>query len=262
VIQSLRRGLEVLEFMAARDGEATVTEVARVLSVDRSTSSRLLATLEARGFVEQDPDTQRYRLGTKLTLLSNVVLRSRNLGAVGHEVVRSLAESSGEGAHLAILTGADAVFIDHVDGRERLTINTSIGEHDPTYCTAIGRALLSGLSEDAIRELLADVVMKRFTRKTVTSIDRVVESARLVRQQGYAFDDEERHVGVQCVAAPVFDHTGRVVAAVGISGPTGRIASATERTIREVLSASRSLSTRLGFDASQLPHPSVLRIAQ
>lgn len=248
--------------MAARDGEATVTEVARVLSVDRSTSSRLLATLEARGFVEQDPDTQRYRLGAKLTLLSNVALRSRKLGALGHEAVRSLADSSGEGAHLAILTGADAVFIDHVDGRERLTISTSIGEHDPTYCTAIGRALLSGLSEDAIRKLLADVEMRRFTLKTVTTIDRVIESVRLVREQGYAFDDEERHAGVQCAAAPVFDHSGGVVAAIGISGPTARIASATDRIIREVLSASRALSTRLGSDASQLARASVLRIAQ
>jgi IclR family KDG regulon transcriptional repressor len=248
VIQSLRRGLEILDLMASQGGEASVTEAARFLGVDRSTSSRLMATLKSRGYVDQDGETQRYRLGTKLIQLSNVLLQSLNLGMIGHEEVRALAEQTGEGAQLAILVGTTAVFIDHVDGRERLTINTNIGDHDPLYCTSIGRALLAGLSDAEVRDRLSRTHLQRYTPKTLVSIDQIIDRLRTVRIQGYAFDDEERHAGVQCVAAPVYDHTGRVAAAIGISGPTPRMIRASEAALAQaVRAASRQLSSRLGY---------------
>lgn len=254
MIQSLGRGLEILDLMAERGGETSVTEAARVLGVDASTSSRLLATLEARGYVDQDVDTHRFRLGTKLIHLSNVLLESLSLGAMGHEEVRALAEQTGEGAQLAILGRTTAVFIDHVDGRDRLTINTNVGDHDPLHCTAIGRALLSGLSDSEVRELLTRTSLDRYTPRTVVAIGEVIDRLRIVRRQGYEFDDEERHLGVQCVAAPVHDHTGRVVAAIGISGPTPRMIRATEKALADaVLAASRQLSSRLGYRGRETP---------
>jgi len=248
MIQSLSRGLEILDLMATRGGEISVTEAARFLGVDGSTGSRLMATLESRGYVDQNAETHRFRLGTKLIQLSNAVLESLNLGTIGHEEVRTLAEETGEGAQMAILGRAFAVFVDHVDGRERLTINTNVGDHDPLHCTAIGRALLSGLSEDAARELLETTDLDRYTPRTVVSIPEILERLRIVRRLGYAFDDEERYAGVQCLAAPVFDHTGRVVAAVGISGPTPRMIRATEKVLsKAVRSASQQVSSRLGY---------------
>jgi IclR family transcriptional regulator, KDG regulon repressor len=257
VIQSLARGLDILDFIAAQGGEVSVTEAARFLGVDRSTSSRLLSTLAERGFVDQDI-TLRYRLGTKLLQLSNALLESLNLGVIGHQEVRALAEETGEGAQLAILVGTQAAFIDHVDGRERLTINTNIGDHDPLYCTAIGRALLSGLPDGEVRELLSRVRLERFTRNTVVSIDEVIDRLRRVRNRGVAFDDEERHHGVQCYAAPVFDHTGNIVAAIGISGPTHRMIRAGEEALSgAVRAAGQQLSTALGYT----PHRSTAAVA-
>jgi DNA-binding IclR family transcriptional regulator len=126
-------------------------------------------------------------------------------------------------------------------------VNTEIGARDPTYCTAIGRALLSGLSDDEVRLELKDITFKRFTPKTTTSMDELLEKVAVVRAKGYAFDDEEANPGVQCLAAPVFDHSGRMVAAVGISGPKASIAKATvPRLAKRVLSASRVLSRQLG----------------
>jgi IclR family transcriptional regulator, KDG regulon repressor len=248
MIQSLSRGLEILDLMANRGGETSVTEAARFLGVDRSTSSRLMATLESRGYLDQDVETHRFRLGTKLIHLSNILLQSLNLGTIGHEEVRALVEQTGEGAQLAILGGTSAVFIDHADGRERLTINTNVGDHDPLHCTAIGRALLSGLSDAEVRDLLTRTDLERYTPRTVVSISEIVDRLGIVRRQGYAFDDEERYAGVQCVAAPVYDHTARVVAAIGISGPTPRMIRATERALAEaVRAASRQLSSRLGY---------------
>ncbi len=248
MIQSLRRGLEIIDFMATRGGEASVSEAARFLGVDRSTSSRVLSTLEGKGYVEQDAETQRYRLGTRLLQLSAALLESLHLGSLGRDEVHALAEQTGEGAQLAVLSATDAIFIEHADGREALTISTNVGDRDPIYCTAIGRALLSTLPDWEVRDRLSRVHMERYTRKTVTSIDQVLDALRLVRMQGYAFDDEERHAGVQCVAAPVFDHTGRCVAAIGISGPTPRMMKATEAAVSSaVLASARSLSGRLGF---------------
>jgi DNA-binding IclR family transcriptional regulator len=248
MIQSLSRGLEILDLMATRGGEVSVTEAARFLGVDGSTSSRLMATLEARGYVDQSRDTHRFRLGTKLIQLSNTVLQSLNLGSIGHEEVRALAEETGEGAQMAILRRTFAVFVDHVDGRERLTINTNVGDYDPLHCTAIGRALLSGMSDKEVSDLLATTELERYTPRTTVSIGEVLDRVRIVRRQGYAFDDEERYAGVQCVAAPIFDHSGRVVAAIGISGPTPRMIRATEKALSEaVRAASRQISSRLGY---------------
>lgn len=248
MIQSLRRGLEILELMAAHNGEISVTEAARHLDVDRSTSSRLLATLDRRGFVTRDSDSQRYRLGSKLLVLSKVLLDTLNVAAIGHDDVRALGEITGEAAHLAILVGSDAVFVDHVDGREALTINASVGDRDPLYCTAIGRALLLGHTDAEVRALLRGVGMIAFTRKTTTSMARLIECLGASRAQGYTFDDEERHAGVQCIAAPVHDHTGRVVAAIGISAPTSRVVRAgTDALAVAVVAASRNVSLKLGY---------------
>jgi IclR family acetate operon transcriptional repressor len=248
VIQSLQRGLEILEYMAERGGAVTVSDAARHLGVDRSTGSRLLATLDRRGFVVRDLDSQRYRLGTKLLVLSKVVLDTLSVAAAGHDDVVGLVEATGEAAHLAILQGWEAVFVDHVDGRAALTINASVGDRDPLYCTAIGRALLMGLTEEEVRAVLRDVPMVAYTRKTTTSMARLLEALRTSRSQGYAYDDEERNAGVQCLAAPVRDHTGEVVAAIGISAPTSRVVLVGKETLAgQVVAAARSLSERLGF---------------
>jgi DNA-binding IclR family transcriptional regulator len=130
--------------MAGRGGGTSVTEAARFLGVDRSTSSRLLATLEDRGFVSRGSDTQGYRLGSKLLVLSKVLLDSLSVASVSNEDIRTLADRTGEAAHVAILVGHEAVFVNHVDGGEALTISTSVGDRDPLYCTAIGELSCSG----------------------------------------------------------------------------------------------------------------------
>ncbi len=248
--QSLRRGLEILEFLAASGGEATVSAAARQLAVDRSTASRLLATLEERGFVAQDLDTQRYRLGTKLLRLGDVLLEDQNLRSLGHDIVRSLSRETGESAHVAIRVGTDAIFVDRSQSTAVITINTGeVGTHDPLYCTAIGRALLCGMSDDQVRDLLGQVPFRRFTPKTISTMVELLDRLKTVRANGYAFDDEEANVGVHCIAAPVYDHRRRVMAAIGISGPGARVARIGVETLaRAVTNSAHELSSRLGYE--------------
>jgi IclR family acetate operon transcriptional repressor len=179
-----------------------------------------------------------------------VLLGNLNLGALGHDVVRALSRSTAEAAHLAVLIGSDAVFVDRTEGSAGgLTIRNEIGAHDPTYCTAIGRALLSGLSDSEVRERLREVAFVRYTPRSTHSMEQLIERLGDVRRLGYAHDDEEKNVGVSCLAAPVNDHNGHVVAAVGISGPTPRlIQSGHQKLASIVVAAGRTLSMRLGFD--------------
>jgi IclR family transcriptional regulator, KDG regulon repressor len=247
MIQSLRRGLQILERAAQDGGLATVKDTARYLGVDPSSASRLMATLEGQGFLIQDPKTLTYRLGPRILELNNALLGSYNLGAHSHEVVQTLARDTGEGSHLAVLVAGEAVFVDRGIGYGALTVKTEIGARDPGYCTAIGRALLSGLTDDEVRQELKHVRFKLFTSKTTTTMDQLLVKLSSVRSLGYAFDDEEYHKGVQCIAAPVFDHTGRTIAAIGISGPTASIQKATVLALaKRVRAASGSLSAQLG----------------
>jgi DNA-binding IclR family transcriptional regulator len=255
MIRSLLRGLEILEFVAEH-GEASVTEVARFLTVDPSTSSRLMATLESRGYLAQDARSQSFRLGPKLLYLSQVLLNDLNLASFSPEILRALARDTGESAHLAVLVGVDAVFVDRATGSSVITVNTEVGAHDPTYCTAIGRALLSGLSDAEVTERLVEVRFTRYTPRTITTVDQLLAALVVVRRQGYAFDDEEAHAGVQCVAAPVLNHRAQVIAAVGISGLTARIQQATEPSLAaRVQQASQELSRRLGFSDTNHARP-------
>jgi IclR family KDG regulon transcriptional repressor len=251
MIQSLRRGLEILEYLARNGGEATVKETARHLSVDPSTASRLMATLQSQGFLQQNSKTLSYRLGTRILELNNALLQSYSLGAHSHEVVQALARDTGEGAHLAVLMSGEAVFVDRVPGRSIITVNTEIGARDPTYCTAIGRALLSGLTDVEVRHELKEVELARMTPRTISTMEELLAKLIIVRRNGYAFDDEEAHVGVQCLASPVFDHRSRVVAAVGISGPKANIQAATEDSLASrIMEASSDLSALLGYGVS------------
>jgi IclR family acetate operon transcriptional repressor len=247
MIQSLRRGLQILEYLAGDGGQATVKDTARFLGVDPSTASRLMATLETQGFLQQDPKTQAYQLGTRILELNNALLRTYGLGAHSHDIVQALARDTEEGSHLAVLVAGEAVFVDRGIGKGLITVNTEIGARDPIYCTAIGRALLFGMTDEEVREELKEIRFKRFTTKTVSSMRELLAKLATVRAMGFAFDDEEFHEGVQCVAAPVFDHGGRTVAAIGMSGPKASVEKATiPKLARRVVAASNALSAQLG----------------
>lgn len=247
MIQSLRRGLDILEYMAGHRGEASVSEIARYLDVDPSTSSRLLATLEHQGFVRQDADTQRYRLGTKLLRLGNLVLGTLDVGEAARGAVRSLAAATGQTSHLAVLVDGDVVYIDRVPGSGPITVNTVVGAREPSYCTATGKALLSGLTDPEIRGLFEGRPLLRHTRNTLRSVEALIDEVRTVRVTGIALDREEFNEGVWCVAAPVRDHAGRVACAIGVSSPTVVFTDKVEASLRRMVSdAARQVSAALG----------------
>ena len=216
-IQSLARGLRILNLLAeSRQGIGT-TEVAQQLNIDKSSASRLLHTLAKYSFVEQDDISARYRLGPQLVTLGQSLLNRMALRDHARPYLRELVDATGECAHLAILAQGQSLYIDQAESTAALRVESEIGTLAPLHCTALGKTLL------AFGECDVPGTLRAFTQRTITDSRALEAQLRQTAQRGYAIDDEEYNYGVRCVAAPVYDHRGGLLGAIGISGPAGRI---------------------------------------
>lgn len=245
-VQSLARGLQLLDLLAAADkGEAGVTELADQLGVDKSSAFRLLQTLVKYGYVEQDMETRRYRLGPQIVTLSRRILTRMPLRDQAKPFLRQLVERTGECAHLAIPAQGQTLYIDQVESPATLSVNTGVGTLAPLHCTALGKVLLAYGAEPIPREL------RPYTQRTITDPAELRAHLEQTRHWGYAIDDEEFAAGVRCVAVPVWDFRGRVVGAIGISGPSGRMSLERLPGLAAIVAEiGQALSDRLSFKRS------------
>ncbi|HVA92565.1 MAG TPA: IclR family transcriptional regulator [Chloroflexota bacterium] len=223
MINSLGRGLRVLTMLAEANGPLGVTELAVRLNVDPSSSYRLLATLEQQGFVRQEPHGKKYALGYAVLGVAAAVLRKLDVAVAAAPHLRALAASTGESTHLAVLDGANAVFIGREIAAAVLRVDTTIGSSEPAHCTAVGKALVADLDRAELARRFGDGPFTSFTARTITTLEELTADLLRCRAQGHARDDEEMHIGVRCLAAPIQGHLGNTVAALGLSGPAGRL---------------------------------------
>jgi DNA-binding IclR family transcriptional regulator len=253
LVNSLARGVDILRQLAAGGNPLGVTEVADRLEVDPSTAYRLLVTLEAGGLVQKDPDSKKYDLGYGILEVAHGLLGRMGVVNVADPFLRSIAALTGESTHVAVLDGTRAVFVGRHSGAGVLRVETTIGSSEPAYCTAVGKALLADFAEADLRRLFGDGPLPRHTPQTITTIPELAAEVERVRRLGYAYDEEELHPGVRCLAAPVRDRRGRVVAAFGISMPATRL---TREHIPELVgqigTASDTISAQLGFPGQSL----------
>ena len=247
LIQSVDRALNILEVLADRDESVKLTELARMMGLDSSTVYRLLSTLRVHGYAEQDHRDRKYHLGPKAIELGQKALQKFTLRSKGAPFVRELAAKTGEAAHLVSLVGGQAIYVDNRAGAGLLTVSAQIGGVALPYCTATGKAVAANLSETELERLLASTELRELTENTITDLGVLRSHFQEVRDQGYAVDDEEYHLGIRCLAAPVFDHSGAVVGSIGISAS---ISSLTPDKVEQyksiVMGAARELSRSMG----------------
>lgn len=242
-IQSLARGLKIMELLAGSEDLVSITELAEELGIDKSSASRLVQTLAKHGYAEQDVASRRYRLGPQVVRLSRSLLTRMPLRDEAKPFLRQLVERTGECAHLAILAQDQALYIDQVESAATLRVTTGVGTLAPLHCTALGKTLLAFGDNVALPANLP-----AFTPRTITNPETLRMHLEQTRRQGYAIDDEEYDYGVRCVAAPVYDFRGKVIGAIGISGPAGRISLDRIPDFAQiVMDASRALSDRMSF---------------
>ncbi len=254
-LQTLRKGLELLETLEQSPGELTLTELAQRLGESPTIVFRLLRTLEETGYVQRDPRAKRYSLGLRLWELGRKAVSRLGLLETARPILRRLAERTGETAYLSVVRGTDIVYLDVVEGAEPLRVYAEPGIRVPLYLTASGKAILAFRGEELFEQVVA-AGLERLTPATITSGARLRERLEEIRRTGVSINREERRANISAAAAPVFDAAGECVAAVGVSGPSMRFAGERlARTVEQVREGAAELSARLGHRASAARQP-------
>ena len=199
-MQSLTRGLSILECLAKAEGGLTLTDIGQRVQLPPSTVHRLLATLEKMGYVYQAGELGRWYVGLQAFTVGSSFLSSRDFVAQSHPFMRRLMDQSGETVNLAILDGTEAVFVDQVQCREMMRTIVKLGSRAPLHASGVGKAMFASLPDDQIDAILKVRGLPRITGNTITTPETMWASVRVIRQRGWSFDDEEHAIGTRCVA--------------------------------------------------------------
>lgn len=250
VVQILARALRVLWTLAGRNDGWTLDDLAQRLDVNKASMLRILRTLEADRVVLREGDA--YVLGPRVLELSHGYLRDLELDVVAKPFLQRLAGQTGQTVSLAVLDELDVVYIAIEKAHRELGIQGQIGGRHPANATALGKVLLADHDPGALANLLGDAELPRLTHRTLYTPDAVIAHLEQVRVQGFAVDDEERGIGIRCVAAPIRSADGRVIAAISVAGAIFHMSDevfvqATDR----VLETAAAISSRFGHQADQ-----------
>ena len=223
IIQSLDRGLVLLDAVAKARGPVSLPQLSKVLDIDRSSVFHLVNTLAKRGYLAQVPGSKEYVLGSAVWSMTSQLEPHELLTTVARDSVAKLAQVTGETTHLVALNGRCIVFLDHELTSHRVGVSASCGSDVPLHLTSVGKALLVDFDREQLVELFGNVPFPTPTKRSIASIDDLFAECKRVKKRGFAIDDEEAAEGIRCVAAPIRDSAGVVIAAIGISAPSHRL---------------------------------------
>lgn len=247
-VQSLERGLQVLNAIARASGPMSLPELVRAVKFERSCVFRLATTLTRQGFLSQSPRTKEYSLGAAIWELVGHMQRSSPLLVLTRKHVMLLAEQLGETAHLSVRQDDRAISLEHQLTPQVVGVMAAAGRSELLYCSAVGKALISDFSLEELRELFGGETLKARTERTIKRVTDLFEECQRGASRGYAIDDEEHTEGVRCIAVPVRDYRGDIVAAIGMSAPSSRLPKQRIATVGELVKrAAAELSRELGF---------------
>ena len=220
VVKSAARALELLEYVVNAPKAPTFRVLQDTLDIPKSSLSYLLQELAGREYLQYDPERRVYSPGLKLIQLSASCINNTDMSQEIWQGIKSLSEEFGETTHAGILDGRHIIYISKCEGKKDVSIVPTIGYRIPAHATAIGKVLLADLSPEELGVRLKNAVLEKYTEQTITNYAQLMEELCQVRQNGYAFDNQEIIVGGICLAAPVYDKHRKVIAAVSLTMPT------------------------------------------
>jgi len=223
IIQSIDRALQVLELFSLEKPEWGITEISKALNIYKSNIHNILSTFAEKGFVKKDHKTDKYKLGIKFFELGSVVIKNMDLRKIAHPYIEKLSKEFNETVHLGVLDEGRVVSIEREESDKSLCSHIEIGKRTPLHCTAVGKAIMVYLSKDKVAAIVEGKGLKKYTENTITTKKDLENEFKKIRKQGYAVDNMEHEEGVRCVACPIRDYTGKVIASMSVSGPAFRI---------------------------------------
>lgn len=248
LIGSVQRALDILDVFNTRNPELGNTEIAEAIKLPKSTAAGLIHTLEVNGYLEQNPENRKYRLGYKLAERAGLFLNQYDLRQVAAPYLHALRDECNESINLALRRGPDMVYIERVHGTNMLGFRSEIGKRERVHSTALGKAFLAFLPQAEILDFSAQHDFTPLTQNTITKLDLFLADLSCIRQRGYAIDDEENELGGRCVAAAILNYDGRPVAAISISVPLQRMPDARVAELGDLVRRTAArISRRLGL---------------
>ncbi|MFT9848359.1 IclR family transcriptional regulator [Aneurinibacillus sp. REN35] len=248
IIQSVERALLILDLFDEYETELKITDISARMNLHKSTVHSLLKTLQKFHYIEQSTENGKYRLGMKLFERGNFVIQNLDMRAVAKNHLTELSMKTGNTIHLVILDGKEGVYIDKVEGSSATVLYSRIGRRIPIHCSAVGKALVAFKSQTELGAILTDYEYGSNTPNTITSEKDFLAELQKVREQGFALDNEENEPGVACIAVPIRNHTGQVVAAMSMSQPATRLNTQTiEESMSMLKEAAQQISVKLGY---------------
>lgn len=249
-IQSIDRALRILEVLSNYKDGLGVTDLGNIVGLHKSTTFRILSSLADNGFVKKDTVTEKYKLSYKILNLASNTLDSIDIRDIAKPYIEELAHSTQETIHLAVLDNDVAIYIDKVESPRMNSIRmySSVGRKVPLHCTGVGKVLISNLEFKEIKKILKEEEMIGYTDNTITNYEDLMKELKTIKENGYGFDEIEHEEDIRCVAAPIFDIGGDIVAVISIAGLTKYLTK--ERipeVLKELLNATKSISKELGY---------------
>lgn len=248
-IRVVEKAIRVLRLLS--DGKPrTLTDISQEVDINTSTTFRLLATLSNYNYVEQDKMAGTYRLGFACLELAGSYHTGNELLQVARPVLRKLRDETKETIHLAVLDGTEIVYLEKLEGLYAIGLMSSrVGRRAPAYCTGVGKVLLAHTDPSFVRENMPWGQLVRFNERTIVDREALLAHLEMVREQGYALDEGEHESEVRCVAAPIFNHSREIVAAISVSGPRSRLEplEENEELVYLTMQTARQISAKLGY---------------
>ena len=247
--QSTEKALSILELLAGQPAPMRLMDIAKALQLNTSTTARFLSSLTACGYVAQDPETQRYYMTYKICRIANQVSANTSLQSITHPYLVSLSEAFGEAICVSVEQDMFMVYIDVFNTQSQTLLSVQrVGNTTPMHCTGNGKLLMSDYSPEQLTRYIEHRGLTRYTENTITERGALEAELKAIRQRGYALDNQEREVGVRCLAYPIRDYTGMIIAGISVTGPAMRLTDEAIASYQAPLSeVAHQISVDLGY---------------
>ncbi|MCI8726226.1 MAG: IclR family transcriptional regulator [Hungatella sp.] len=250
-IQSGEKTLSVLEYMILKQEPVRLLDIAKDLRMTNTTATRYLNTLMNKGYVEQNPSTLMYSATFKIVALANHLSNHRDLKQIARPYLEQLTRIFGESTNIAVEQNMSSVYIDVIrETNSSLMAIQYVGNAAPMHCTGNGKLLLLNYSDEELEQFIMKKGLPRFTENTYVTKESLKQELERIRQRGYAYDEEERELGIRCLAFPVFDARGRIIAGMSVTGPKGRMKDEIlDKRLEDFRQIALEVSRKLGYQA-------------